>query len=75
MAFYQDRSFLIRFRQPGFDRRHSPGTFATAAGIYRCDGCGIEIAVKKGHALPSAEQHEHGFELGPAKWQLIVSAL
>jgi hypothetical protein len=33
------------------------------------------MAIRKGEALPRQNQHEHGFEFGPASWQLIVLAL
>lgn len=75
MALYQDQSFLIRSEQPYFNHRNPPGAIAVASGIYRCNGCGGEIAIRKGEALPMQNQHEHGFEFGPASWQLIVLAL
>lgn len=75
MAVYQDQSFLIQSQHPYFNQRHSPGAIASASGIYRCKRCGCEIVLAKGYALPSQNEHEHGFDLGPASWQLIVLAL
>ncbi|SOD42284.1 hypothetical protein SAMN06298226_2620 [Nitrosovibrio sp. Nv4] len=75
MALYQDQSFLIQSSQPLFDLKNAPGAIATASGIYRCNGCGCEIAVEKGYELPSHAKHDHGFQFGPATWQLIVAAI
>ena len=75
MALYQELGFLIQSRQTDFDRRSPPGAVATASGIYRCMRCGREMAVEKGYTLPSQGKHDHGFEFGPASWQLIVAAL
>jgi len=75
MAVYQDSSFLIRSDHFDFNVRRAPGTSASVSGIYRCVGCGQEIVAKKGQLLPEYEEHIHGFELGPPRWQLIVFIL
>lgn len=75
MAVYQDSSFLIRSNHFDFNVRRAPGTSTSVSGIYRCVGCGQEIVAKKGQLLPEYEEHIHGFELGPPRWQLIVFIL
>jgi hypothetical protein len=75
MAIYQDNSFLIQCDYSHFNIKLSPGAKAVVGGIYRCTCCGEEIAAGKGQPLPGQGQHAHGFELGPATWQLIVLAL
>jgi hypothetical protein len=74
MAQYLDSSFLVRSPHFSFEKRYSPGTVVPDSGIYRCRGCGREVALAKGSALPTQAQHDHGFELGPANWVLIVLA-
>ena len=75
MAVYQDSSFLIRCDHFDFNVKLAPGTRAPVSGIYRCIGCGHEIVAGKEQLLPQHEEHIHGFELGPARWQLIVLVL
>lgn len=72
MAQYYDASFLIQSQHVNFDNRYAPGAVALTSGIYRCKACGREIAIAKGQALPSRNEHEHPFEFGPVSWQLIV---
>ncbi len=72
MALYQDNSFLIQSRHPYFNTRIAPGTIVSVSGIYRCKGCGQEIALAESQALPTQKQHQHRFELGPSSWELIV---
>lgn len=72
MAQYQDISFLFQSPHPVFDIKYPPGAIVSASGIYRCNGCGYEIVIVKGGALPSDSEHGHDFELGFGSWQLIV---
>jgi hypothetical protein len=74
MAQYLDSSFLVRSPHFNFEKRYPPGTVIPDSGIYRCRGCAREVALAKGSALPTQAQHDHGFELGPASWVLIVLA-
>lgn len=76
MAFYKDGQFLSQDLGAAFDAINAshPGTLAPYAGIYRCTGCGREIAIARGHILPPQNHHTHGLFSGPILWQLIVSA-
>ena len=74
MAQYLDSSFLVRSPHFGFEKSYAPGTVVPVSGIYRCRGCGREVALAKGSALPLHAQHDHGFESGPASWVAIVLA-
>ena len=74
MAQYKYREHLFHSGNAAFDTRHSPGTIAQNPGIYRCTGCGDEIAMAKGHALPPQNHHQHPAGLGKIEWQLLVFA-
>ncbi|MFT8419215.1 MAG: hypothetical protein ABF636_10375 [Acetobacter sp.] len=76
MAYYKDINFLDFNTGSAFDAVNalSPGDRAEYAGIYRCTGCGHEIAIAKGHIMPPQNHHSHGLLNGPILWQLIVAA-
>jgi hypothetical protein len=72
MAEYKYGQHLSLNNDPEFDRQISPGTLAANPGIYRCVGCGDEIAIAKGHKLPPQNHHQHTREQGAILWQLFV---
>jgi hypothetical protein len=72
MASYKYSSFLQNNTSEAFDSFHAPGSEAINAGIYRCSGCGDEIAIAKGHTLPPQNHHQHAVSAGKITWQLIV---
>jgi hypothetical protein len=74
MAQYKYGQFLKQHDHVAFDERHAPGSTATNAGIYRCAGCGDEIAIAKGHILPPQNHHQHNPGTGKIEWQLLVFA-
>jgi hypothetical protein len=47
---------------------------AQFAGIYRCMGCGREIAIAHGNILPQQNHHSHTAQEGAMLWRLIVFA-
>ena len=60
-----------------FAAKYKPGQAVVHSGIYRCTGCGDEIASNKGTVFPPQNHHQHppGTALVPAKpieWQLLV---
>jgi hypothetical protein len=75
MAQYKHGQHLTQSQHDAFDTRHSPGTVAANAGIYRCAACGDEIGIAKGHTLPPQNHHQHTPGLGPIQWQLLVFAV
>jgi hypothetical protein len=74
MAKFLYRQFVEQTDHDLFDRNHRPIEFAPRSGIYRCMGCGREVAVPEGGALPGYGHHAHGAEEGPPRWRLIVYA-
>jgi len=74
MAQYKYGDFLKQNNHAAFDERHAPGSTATNAGIYRCVGCGDEIAIATGHVLPPQNHHQHSPNSGKIEWQLLVFA-
>jgi hypothetical protein len=73
MALYKDAQHLRQISDMAFDQLHGPGVAAPFAGIYKCAGCGHEIAIAYGHTLPpqSHAQHPPG---KPIQWRLLVFA-
>lgn len=74
MANYKYSQFLTQSNETAFDTAFTPGVVAPYAGIYRCTGCGKEIAIAQWHHLPSQNHHEHSWHEGPIRWQLIAYA-
>lgn len=74
MALYQRTDVVQHTTHQAFDTRHSPGSDAPFAGIYRCTGCGDEIGIAKGHKLPPQNHHQHQPGSGAVQWQLLVFA-
>jgi len=73
MAIYKNDLFLTKSNEACYDVIHAPGTRAPNPGIYRCQGCGYEIATAMGRTLPVEGHHEHNALQGCIRWQLIVS--
>ncbi|HUP59647.1 MAG TPA: hypothetical protein VNA69_04430 [Thermoanaerobaculia bacterium] len=74
MAHYKYRAHLTQSDSAAFDTRHAPGTTTQNPGIYRCAGCGDEIAIAKGHKLPPQNHHQHEPHQKKIEWQLLVFA-
>lgn len=75
MALYNDASNVTRttYAEP-FITEHKPGAISFISGIYRCTGCGDEIAHNKGNPLPPQNHHQHRTGL-PVRWKLLVMAI
>lgn len=73
MALYKYSQFLQVSQHAAFDQISHPGTPAPHPGIYRCAGCGHEIAIAGTHTLPSQNHPQHSPQQGAIRWQLIVS--
>ena len=74
MAQYKYGQYLNQSDSSAYDTKHSPGSAAPNPGIYRCAGCGDEIGIAKGHALPPQNHHQHSNSSVKVEWQLLVFA-
>lgn len=74
MSTYKYAQFLTHIEHEAFDTLHSPGTAAPFSGIYRCEGCGSEVASNKNQPLPPQNLHQHDPQRGAIRWRLIVYA-
>ncbi|MDC8010979.1 protein L [Tahibacter soli] len=74
MALYKHGNHLIHSKDVAFDATYTPGTATPHSGIYRCTGCGDEIASNAGNPLPSQNHKQHGVSQGAIRWQLLVYA-
>ena len=74
MAWYKDDTHVKVFEGNVFDTDHRPATHAPMAGIYRCTGCGREVAVDSQQPLPDESHHHHSMNKGAVRWRLIVFA-
>jgi hypothetical protein len=74
MALYKEAKFFKENKGLIFDQKFKPGIEAPHPGIYRCAGCGDEIAIAGGHRLPPQNHHQHTLLSGDIEWQLIVCA-
>jgi hypothetical protein len=72
MALYKYSQHLGTSDHGAFDSTHSPGTSTPYSGIYRCEGCGDEIASNAGNPLPPQNHHQHSTSQGAIRWRLIV---
>lgn len=75
MAWYKHQQFLSTNSHANFDKLRSPGDETPDAGIYRCEACGDEIGIAKGHTLPPQNHHQHAPGLGAIQWRMIVCAI
>src|SRR5688572_27922003 len=76
MALYKDLTNINQATtgRESFDVDFKPGETPPNAGIYRCVGCGDEIASNKGVQLPSQNHKQHTPAQGAIRWKLLVFA-
>lgn len=74
MASYKYPQFLVQNDSDSFDSLHAPGQQVPFSGIYRCNGCGREIAANYMNPFPPQNHHQHTPAQGPISWRLIVWA-
>ena len=74
MALYKDFHRLMISNNPAFDAVHDPGAATPHAGIYRCEGCGYEVASSEGNPLPPQNHHQHSPGQSAIRWRLVVCA-
>jgi hypothetical protein len=75
MALYKYSHYLTNIADSRFDPALKPGTTAAYAGIYKCQGCGQEVACNIGDPLPPENHHQHALDQGAVAWRLIVAAI
>ena len=51
MALYQNFGYFAQSQHQNFSKLNPPGTVVPDSGIYRCEGCGDEIAANKNQPL------------------------
>ena len=74
VATYKYSVYLSTSTSGEFDKTYSPGVAAPFSGIYRCFGCGREVASNEGQPLPPQNHHQHSAGQGAIQWRLIVYA-
>jgi hypothetical protein len=72
MALYKYQNYLVNSPSEAFDSLYGPGLQVPNSGIYRCEGCGDEIAANKGDPLPPQNHHQHALSQGAIRWRMIV---
>ena len=75
MALFKYANHLTQTKNASFDLMLEPSTFVPCGGIFRCTGCGTEIASEGIGLLPDRQHHKHTPAQGPIRWQLIVATV
>jgi hypothetical protein len=75
MAIFKYQNYLAQNKSASFDLALGPSNFVPCGGIYRCTGCGTEIALEGVGVFPDRDHHKHGPNQGPVQWQLIVATV
>jgi hypothetical protein len=73
MAQYKYSHYLTNVPELRFDPAHPPGAVTPHSGIYKCQGCGLEVLSAAGDPLPPASHHQHSLAQGGIAWRLIVA--
>lgn len=74
MALYKYSNNLHQNDHSAFDEELKPGEICANSGIYRCTGCGDEIASNKNNPMPPQNHHQHTSG-SPIRWKLLVCAV
>lgn len=73
MALYKYSNYLKPSKNTSFDQVLPAGLHIPSAGIYRCVGCGNEIAQEGNTVLPDRQHHPHNPAQGLVRWQLVLA--
>jgi hypothetical protein len=73
VALYKYRNYLGLSKNPSFDLTFGPGHHVPCAGIFRCTGCGTEIALEGIGFFPDRDHHKHDLKQGAIGWRLVVA--
>lgn len=74
MAIYRYKEYLTHSAEEIYDNVYNPGHVTPVSGIYRCLGCGREVASNEKQPLPPQNHHQHANSQGTIRWRLIVYA-
>jgi hypothetical protein len=74
LALYKYPNYLTVSKSTSFDQVLPAGLHIPSGGIYRCVGCGNEIAQEANSVLPDRQHHSHTPLQGEVRWQLVVAA-
>ena len=75
LALYTYSNSLGVSKNGSFDLPMTPGAPVPCGGIFRCTGCGTEIALEGIGVFPDRDHHEHRPTQGPIAWQLVVATV
>jgi hypothetical protein len=73
MPVYKFERFLKQSNDVLFDKPQLAGAPTPRSGIYRCDGCGLEITAIHTTPLPAEGHHEHTPQQKLIRWKLVVA--
>jgi len=74
LALYKYSEKVRRSGDKAFDALQVAGAQTPHPGIYRCEGCGVEIVSSSGSPLPTQHHYQHMPDQGPIRWRMIVYA-
>ncbi len=75
MATYKYGHYLNQTNHEAFDTEYGPGKTVPWSGIYRCMGCGWEIAANESTPFPPQNHHQHSVAQGSVRWKLVTYAV
>jgi len=73
MAQYKFERYLKYSGDSIYYKPLPAGTPAPRSGIYRCDGCGLEVTALTAQPLPDKDHHPHAASQKLVRWKLIVA--
>ena len=73
MARYKHQDYIGMSDSELFDAKARPESLVPAEGIYRCERCGIELALRVGARFPS-DHHVEDHPEERSAWRLVVAA-
>lgn len=71
MALYKRSTDVALSTSDAFDVTHRPGINVPHSGIYRCMGCGREVASNAGTPFPPQNHHQHSPTQGNILWRIV----
>jgi len=75
MARFKYSNYLSQTKHGSFDLTLQPSAYVPCGGIYRCTGCGTEVALEAVGLFPDRNHHKHKPGQGEMQWQLVVATV